>query len=60
MLKWDSLELRRKYFRLIQMYKIFFDSCDIDCHTCIYFDIVGNTHTRSNHGYEKRPKDLYT
>ena len=28
-LKWDSLELRRKYLSLVHMYKIIFGYCDI-------------------------------
>ena len=31
-LKWDPLELRRKYLSLVQMYKIIFGYCDINCH----------------------------
>ena len=52
-LKWDSLELRRKYLSLVQMYKIIFGYCDINCHH--YFDITGITRTRSNHEYKIRP-----
>ena len=44
-LKWESLELRRKYLSLVQMYKIIFGYCDINCH--YYFDIIGITRTRS-------------
>ena len=32
-LKWPSLELRRKFACLVQMYKIIFGHCDIDPHT---------------------------
>ena len=39
-LKWDSLELRRKYLSLVQMYKIIFGYCDINCHH--YFEISQN------------------
>ena len=53
-LKWDSLELRRKYLSLVQMYKIIFGYCDINCHQ--YFDIIGITRTRSKHEYKIRPK----
>lgn len=53
-LKWDSLELRRKYLSLVQMYKIIFGYCDINCHH--YFDIIGITRTRSKHEYKIRPK----
>ena len=53
-LKWDSLELRRQYLSLVQMYKIIFGYCDINCHH--YFDIIGITRTRSKHEYKIRPK----
>ena len=53
-LQWDSLELRRKYLSLVQMYKIIFGYCDINCHH--YFDIIGLTRTRSKHAYKIRPK----
>ena len=53
-LKWDPLELRRKYISLVQMYKIIFGYCDINC--LHYFDIIGITRTRSNHEYKIRPK----
>ena len=53
-LKWESLELRRKYLSLVQMYEIIFGYCDINCHH--YFDIIGITRTRSNHEYKIRPK----
>ena len=49
-LKWDSLELRRKYLSLVQMYKIIFGHCDINCHH--YFDI----RTRSKQEYKIRRK----
>ena len=47
-------ELRRKYLSLVQMYKIIFGYCDINCHH--YFDIIGLTRTRSKHAYKIRPK----
>ena len=55
-LEWDSLELRRTYLSLVQMYKIIFGYCDINCHH--YFDIIGLTRTRSKHmhEYKIRPK----
>ena len=53
-LKWESSELRRKYLSLVQMYKIIFGYCDINCHH--YFDIIGITRTRSKHEYKIRPK----
>ena len=49
-----SLELRRKYLSLVQMYKIILGYCDINCHH--YFDIIGLTRTRSKHEYKIRPK----
>ena len=52
-LKWDSLELR-KHLSLVQMYKIIFGYCDINCRR--YFDIIGITRTRSKHEYKIRPK----
>ena len=53
-LKWDSLELKRQYLSLVQMYKIIFEYYDINCHH--YFDIIGITRTRSKHEYKIRPK----
>ena len=53
-LKWQSLELRRKYICLVQLYKIMFDLCDIDKFK--YLDIVGESRTRSRHRYKLRPK----
>ena len=45
---------RRQYLSLVQMYKIIFGYCDINCHH--YFDIIGITRTRSKHEYKIRPK----
>ena len=53
-LKRESLELRRKYLSLVQMYKIIFGYCDFNCHH--YFDIIGITRTRRKHEYKIRPK----
>ena len=53
-LKWDSLELGRKYLSLVQMYKIILGYCDINYHH--YFDIIGITRTRSKHEYKIRSK----
>ena len=53
-LKWDSLELGRKYLSLVQMYKIIFGYCDINCHH--YFAIIGIIRTRSKHEYKIRSK----
>jgi hypothetical protein len=57
-LKWQSLELRRKYLCLVQLYKIMFDLCDIDKFK--YLDIVGESRTRSRHRYKLRPKHAIT
>jgi hypothetical protein len=57
-LKWQSLELRRKYLCLVQLYKIMFDLCDIDKFK--YLDIVGESRTRSRHRYKLRPKHART
>ena len=57
-LKWQSLELRRKYLCLVQLYKIMFDLCDIDKFK--YLDIVGESRTRSRHRYKLRPKHAHT
>ena len=53
-LKWDSLELIRKYLSLVQMYKIILGYCDINYHH--YFDIIGITRIRSKQEYKIRPK----
>ena len=57
-LKWLTLELRRKYLCLVQMYKIIFGLCDIDATK--YFDLIGETRTRSNHKFKLRPKHART
>ena len=53
-LKWPSLELRRKFIFLVQMYKIIFGQCDIDPHTFFDFNVVAKT--RRNHNFKIRPK----
>ena len=53
-LKWPTLELRRKFLSLVQVYKIIFGLCDIDA--AKYFDIVRESRTRSNHKHKLRPK----
>ena len=57
-LKWPSLELRRKYLCLVQLYKIMFGLCDIDRFK--YLDIVGESRTRSKHKYKLRPRHTRT
>ena len=52
-LKWPTLELRRKFLSLVQVYKIIFGLCDIDA--AKYFDIVRESRTRSNHKFKLRP-----
>ena len=39
-LKWPSLELRRKFICLVQMYKIIFGHCDIHPHMFFYFILM--------------------
>ena len=39
-LKWPSLELRRKFICLVQMYKIIFGNCDIDPHIFLDFNVL--------------------
>ena len=53
-LNWMTLKVRRKYLCLVQLYKIIFDFCDIDCNK--FLDIVGRSRTRSNHDFKLRPK----
>ena len=36
-LKWPSLELRKKFISLVHMYKIMFGHCDIDPHIFFLF-----------------------
>ena len=57
-INWDCLELRRKYLSIVQMYKIIFGYCDVDCSK--YYDAVGPSRTRSNRNYKIRPKAAYT
>ena len=53
-LKWPSLELRRKFICLVQMYKIIFGHCDMDPHMFFHFHVLSNT--RRNHNFKIRPK----
>ena len=55
---WDSLELRRKYLSIIQMYKIIFGYCDTD--SSKFYDIVGLSQNCSNHKFKIRPKAAHT
>ena len=57
-LKWPSLELRRKFICLVQMYKIIFGHCDIDPH--MFFDFNVLSKTRRNHNFKIRPKKTRT
>ena len=57
-LKWPSLELRRNFICLVQMYKIIFGHCDIDPH--MFFDFHVWAKTRRNHNFKIRPKKTRT
>ena len=57
-LKWPSLELRRKFISLVQMYKIIFGHCDIDPHMFFDFNVLAKT--RKNHNFKIRPKRTRT
>ena len=57
-LNWMTLELKRKCLCLVQLYKIVFGFCDIDCNMSL--DIVGRSTTRSNHDLKLRPKIVHT
>ena len=57
-INWDSLELRRKYLSIVQMYKIIFTYCDVHCSK--YYDIVGLTRTHSEHNFKIRLKATHT
>ena len=50
-----TLELRRKYLCLVQLYKIFHGYSDID-YTTYEVDLTGPTRTRSNHYFKIRPR----
>ena len=47
-LKWRSLELRRKFICLVQMYKMFFGHCDIDPHVFFDFNLLAKTRRKHN------------
>ena len=53
-LNWSTLELRRKYLCLVQLYKIIHAYSDIDYTT--YIDLTGSTRTRRNHDFKLRPR----
>ena len=57
-LNWSSLELRRKYLCLLQLYKIIHGYSDIDY--TAYVDLTGPTRTTSNHDFKIRPKAART
>ena len=57
-LNWLSLELRRKYLCLLQLYKIIHGYSDVDYSA--YVDLTGPTRTRSNHDLKIRPKAART
>lgn len=57
-LKWSTLESRRKYLCLVQLYKIIRGYSDVD-HTK-YIDLTGPTRTRSNHDFKIRPRAVRT
>ena len=52
-LGWATMELRRKYLCIIQLYKIIFGHNDIDCAKCL--DFMGPTKTRRKHDFKVRP-----
>ena len=56
-LKWPSLELRRKFICLVQMYKIIFEHCDIGPHMFFDFKLAK---TRRNHNFKITPKNTRT
>ena len=57
-LNWSTLELRRKYLCLVQLYKIIHGYSDIDYTT--YVDLTGPTRTRRNHDFKIRPRAART
>ena len=52
-LNWSTLELRRKYLRLVQLCKIIHVYSDVDCTR--FIDLSGPTRTRRNHDFKIRP-----
>ena len=57
-LKWPSLELRRKFICLVQMHKIIFGHCDTDPH--VFFDFNVLAKTRRNYNFKIGPKKTRT
>ena len=57
-LNWSTLELRRKYLCLVQLYKIIQGYSYIDYTT--YVDLTGPTRPRSNHDFKVSPRAART
>ena len=54
----STLELRRKYLCLVQLYKIIHGFSDVDYTR--YIDLTGPTRTRRNHDFKIRPRAVRT
>jgi len=57
-LNWSTLELRRNFFSLIQLYKMIHGYSDVDYTR--YIDLTGPTRTRRNHDFKIRPRAART
>lgn len=57
-LNWLTLELRRKYLCLVQLYEIIHGYSDVDYTK--YIDLSGPTRTRRNHDFKIRPRAVRT
>ena len=57
-INWSTLELRRKYLCLVQLYKIIHGFSDVDYTR--YIDLTGPTRTRRNHDFKIRPRAVRT
>ena len=57
-LNWSTLELRRKYLCLVQLYKIIHGFSDVDYTR--YIALTGPTRTRRNHYFKIRPRAVRT
>ena len=57
-LNWSTLELRRKYLCLVQLYKIIHGYSDV--YYTRYIDLTGPTRTRRNHDFKIRPRAART
>ena len=55
---WSTLELRRKYLCLVQLYKIIHGYSDVDYTR--YIDLTGPIRTRRNHDFKIRPRAART